>query len=84
MLIRAVSTSANSYIELWTWTQDYKEIIGIVDKTTLGVNLFHLKAIRIYDSLVILLDYHFGLHVLQLSKGKKLSLSGQIAEPFFE
>ena len=69
---------------MWTWTEDYKEVIGIVDKTTLGVNLFNLKAIRIYDSLVILLDYHFGLHVLQLSKGKRLSLSGQISEPFFE
>ena len=46
--------------------------------------MFNLKAIRIYDSLVILLDYHFGLHVLHLSKGKRLSLRGQIAEPFFE
>ena len=76
--MRSVSTSANSYVELWSWTDSYKEIIGLIDKTFLGVDIFNLKAMRLYDSILMLLDYNFGLHILRLSEARKFTLLGQI------
>ena len=56
LVIRSVSTSANSYVELWLWTDDYKEIIGLIDKVFLDVEIFNLKSMKLYDSFLMLLD----------------------------
>jgi hypothetical protein len=84
LLLRAVISSSNSYVELWSWEDEYQEILGVVDKTWLNMNMFDLRAIQLEGDVLIMLNYYFGLHVVKITESRTVELLSAIPEPFFD
>jgi hypothetical protein len=36
-MLRALSFSANSYVEVWSWGSGERELVAVIDKTFLGL-----------------------------------------------
>jgi hypothetical protein len=48
------------------------QIVGVLDKTFLGIKNFNIKSMKLYGSLIIVLDYQSGLHLFRIRPTKTL------------
>jgi hypothetical protein len=84
VLVRAVAAATNSYIELWQWSDDARELLSVTDRTKLSLQSFNIRAFKVYGRLLMALDYASGLLVLRLLPANTLSRAGRIVFPFYE
>jgi len=55
---------------MWSWEEEYQEILGIVDKTWLNVNMFDLRAVQLSGDILMMLNYYYGMHVVRITEAR--------------
>jgi len=58
--------------------------VNLIDKTFFGFDSFYLKDMQLHGNLLIILDYHSGLHLLRITPTRRFVQVSTLPEPFYE
>ncbi len=57
---------------------------SIFDKIFLGSSIFNIRSMKLYGTLLVVLDYQSGLYLFRITPSKTLTFVGNIYNPFYE
>jgi hypothetical protein len=82
-LVRGILSPAGSYVEIWSWNDDARELVGLIDKTFFALDVLYIKALQLNGDLLAMLDYNTGLYIMRITPTRRFAFIGSLPEPFY-